>query len=478
MKILERNKKKIIFRTCIILALVLIFFVYLKLTLQDRYFPYWDPYNIKILSTLIGTTDFWPSNWDLLFYFNVRTFQEISGLDYYYIIKYGKIFFIFLLFFVLYLFFRKIVKSKKESEKALIVISLIYFFLCFYSYLRFSMTLRENLVISLGFIFLFLLTKFNQKKGLNYSNVILLSIFYSYIIAAHMIVSFVMTGVVGFYFLNCLIKKKNIKQTLLLIVLTGIISSFFIYHQYPGISAQLHHGKEMVEKAGFTVARDYIKSAYFNIPLDILIGVIGLIFFIKTSIFEKEQFKKYKVYLFYALTMLAFFLAAYIHQFGIRQKRFTIYIYVIFAFFFLLFLKKTMTIKYNKIILPLILVLLFITMIPRVLSYPGYRPINERNINFIEELVKERKIDLNKEIYGGPSAVCALNYLYPNSYKKRKLINKENLADLEPDKYQIVILDDDWYVYKRIDTKFLDFIRNNKDRIFIDPKLLGLFKVR
>lgn len=477
MKILGKNKEKIILVVCVSLALLLIFFVYLKLTLQDKYFPYWDAYNIKLVSETIGGKEYLPVTWDPLFYYNTKIFHQITNLDYYYIIKYGKFFFIFLLFFVLYLLFKEIIRSEKKNEKALILISLIYFFFCRYTYLRFSMTLRENLVISLGFIFLFLLTKFEQKDKLSYSNVILLSLIYSYIIAAHMAVSFIITGVVGFYFLNCLIKKGNIKPILLLIVLTGIISSFFIYHQYAGIVAQLHHGKEFIEEAGFTVAREYIKSSYFNIPMDILIAVIGLLFFIKKLASKREKFGRYKIFLFYLLVISSFFLAAFIHQFGIRQNRFAIYIYVIFAFFLLFFLKKIMTIKYNKIILPLILVLLFITMIPRVLSYPGLRPINERNINFIENLVKERKLSLNEKIYCGPSACCALNYLYPASYKNREPINKENLADLRPYINQIVVFDDDWYAYERIDKKFLDFIKTNKNKIFIDPELLRRFKV-
>ena len=322
---LQKNKEKIILGICLTLALMLIFSVYLKLTLQDKYFPYWDPYGIKITSEIVGTAEKIQFS-EPLFFYNSKIFYQITNLDYYYIIKYGKFFFIFLLFFVLYLFLKEITRSEKESDKVLIIISLIYFFFCWYSFLRFSMTLRENFVISLGFIFLFLLTKFNQKKELNYSNIILLSIIYSYVIAAHMIVSFVATGIVGFYFLNCLIKKKNIKPMLLLIALTAIISSFFVYLQYAGIIAQLHHGEEFIKKTGFTVTREYIKSSYFNIPLDILIGIIGLIFFVKSSIFKKEQFEKYKVFLFYSLTILAFFLTAYVHQFGVKQNRSAIFI--------------------------------------------------------------------------------------------------------------------------------------------------------
>lgn len=471
---LNKNKK-IILGICVILALTLIFFIYLKLTLQDKYFPYWDPYDIKITSEMVGNTGKIQFS-EPLFFYNTKILHELSDLDYYYIIKYGKFFFILFLFFVLYLFFREITKSKKESDKVLITISLIYFFLCWYTFLRFSMTLRENFVISLGFIFLFLLTRFEQKDKLSYSNVILLSLIYSYIIAAHMIVSFVVTGVVGFYFLYCLIRKKNIKPILLLIILTGIISSFFISHQSASIIAQLHRGQEFVEEQGFTIAYNYIKPSYFNIPIDILIGIIGLIFFITAFLFKKEQFKRYKIFLFYALTISVFFLAAHIHRFGIKQNRFAIYIYVILSFFLFFFLKGTKNLRYNKIIIPLVILLLFITMIPKVLSYPGYRPINERNINFVQDLVHNKSLDLNEKIYCGPSACCALNYLFTDSYEKRELINKENLADLKPDKNQIVVFDDDWWAYERIDNEFLEFIKNNKNKIFIDPRLLQRLK--
>jgi len=477
MKILEKNKDKIILTVCIFLALLLIFFVYLKLTLQDKYFPYWDPYNIKLISETVGEKEYLFSTWDPLFYFNTKTLHELTKLDYYYIIKYGKFFFIFLLFFILYLFFKEVTNSNKIKDKFLIIVSLLYFFFCWYTFLRFSMTLRENFVISLGFIFLFLLTKFEQKEKLSYSNVIPLSFIYSYIIAAHMLASFIVTGIVGFYFLNCLIKKKNIKQVLLLIVLTGIISSFFIFHQYAGIAAQLHRGQEFIEEKGFTIAREYIKSTYFNVPLDILIGIMGLISFVTILLLKKEQFRKHKIFLFYALIILAFFLVAYIEQFGIKQNRFAIYIYIIFTFLLFYFLKVIKIVKYNWLILPLILVLLSTTMIPRVLSYPGYRPINERNINFVEKLVEEGKLNLNEKIYCGPSACVALNYLFTDSYKNRESIDKKNLADLNPDKDQIVIFDDDWFAYERIDKKFLDFIKINKDKIFIDPKLLQRFNV-
>lgn len=473
---LKKNKEKILLIVCVFLALALIFFVYLKLTLQDKYFPYWDPYDIKTTSEKIGMGEKVQFS-EPLFFYNTKILYEITKLDYYYIIKYGKFFFIFLLFLVLYLFFREVLKPKKVVNKALIIVSLVYFFLSWYTYLRFSMTLRENLVIPLGFVFLYLLTKFDQKRELSYSNVILLSIIYAYIIAAHMIVSFIITGVVGFYLLICLVRKRNIKKMLLLIALTGIISSFFIYNQYAGIVAQLHHGAEFVEKQGFNVAYSYIKPLYFNLPLDILIGIMGVVYLISTLVSKKELFEKYKLLLFYMLIILAFFLVAYISQFGIKQNRFAIYIYIIFAIFLLFFLKKIITLGLGKIIFSLLLILLFTTMILRVLSYPGYRPINEENINFIEELVVEEKLNLNEKIYCGQSACCALNYLYPYSHDKLESINTENLADLNPDEDQIVIFDDDWFAYDRLDKKFLEFIKGNKDKIFIDPKLLRRFKI-
>ena len=127
------------------------------------------------------------------------------------------------------------------------------------------MTIRENLIISLGLLSIYLLLKFNQKNSLSYLNLVILSMIYSYLIGAHMLVALIAGGVIGIYFLDYLINKGDIKKLFIFIFLVCIISFPFIHAQYEAIIAQLHHGQEFITERGFTVSYSYIKSSYFNL---------------------------------------------------------------------------------------------------------------------------------------------------------------------------------------------------------------------
>jgi len=402
----KKNNDKIIFGICIILVVSLILFSYIKVTLEDKYFPYWDSYTIKTFSNDIESSPFKIFS-DPLFFYNTNIFNKITGIDFYHIIRYSNLFFIILLFSVLFMLFNDSLEKKDKTGKLFILLSLIYFFSCFYSYSRFSITMRENLVLSLGLIVIFLLKKFDEKEKPNYIDIIPLSILYAYVLFASVQVFLIISGVVFFYTIYCFVKKRNRLKTLSFILLTAIIALPSVIQLCKGIIYQLKYNSPIVKASGFSASYNLVNLTHFNPPFDALL-LIGLLWFF-VDLKKEGNFEKYKFYIFFTASVLIGFLIAYIPSLTVKQNRFLIYIYIILALSFLFLLIKVKEKKLGKFIILLMIAMLLITTIPRNLEYKIYRPLNEKDISYVSSQIST--FDKYDELYCGSSAKTILDYL-------------------------------------------------------------------
>ena len=149
-------------------------------------------------------------------------------------------------------------------QKVLIIICLIYFFLLPYSYLRFTMTLRENFVISFGFLFIYLLVKYKDLlANPDIGKIILLSLLYAYIALAHNLVFLVVSLVFLFLFLEQLFRKRNVLSFIIIVVLTAVIALPGFIKFYAGLIYQVQLG---VKGSPITFPANYnlIDLSYFN----------------------------------------------------------------------------------------------------------------------------------------------------------------------------------------------------------------------
>src|SRR3989338_7124459 len=144
-------------------SIILVGLFYYKITLEDSYFPSYDPYNTKTLAASIDRNfDLFSVTSEPLFLYTIHAFAEVSGISYYEIIRFGNFAIILLCFAVLYLFLKDYVTHPLVA-KLFLPICLALFFLYPISLKRFTMPLRENLIVAVGFFFLYLLNKLDSQ---------------------------------------------------------------------------------------------------------------------------------------------------------------------------------------------------------------------------------------------------------------------------------------------------------------------------
>jgi len=385
--------------------------IYLKITFKDTYFPYYDPYLTKIISEHLTVANVFNYVSEPLFYYVTRALHDITFLNYYDIIKYGNLVFVAFLFVVLYIFLKDSTSSEKTVTKMFVILAVSYYFLCEYTYLRFSMTLRENLIIIIGFVILLMVARFDKQNVFTIKNAGFIAILLAFVIGSHLLVSSVVVGTLIIYCVYCIYKKRNnfIKNLLITILIAVVISSPFIYVQYFGIAAQFTHGIEFIQEQGFDVTYNWIKLNHFNIPTDIILVMLGTFFFILLTLKLQSDHKKNTIILIYFITVGVGTLISYIPQFGLKPNRFLIYIYPFLSFCMIYTLKGFFKSRFTKFLLPFFIAILFATAVTNTIQYQGYFPINEKNINYIESRLPE--IESYGKVYVGGCAGLILGYL-------------------------------------------------------------------
>jgi len=382
------NKKSLFF---ILLSIVLLFLIFWNIMAQDKYFPYWDAYNVERFSNILIEKDFnltelenynpnfLPKDhvYSPLFFYNTNIFQSITGLDFYFLIFYSPIIFIFLLTLSIYITLREYCEDNPLS-KSLIILVIIYYFTSPFSLNRFSMGLRENLVFFIGLSFLILYRKFIKDKTFNLSFLIMLTILYSYILMGNLIVFLIISGIIFISFIDCFKDKEVVKKLVFLITFTGIISLPVITLLISSIINQFFVGESLVESQGFLVSYFFINSSYFRVPVDVFWVFLGL-----PTIFLaiKKSSNKDRVWLYGSLSILLGIALSYIEFFGSKQNRFAIYLYLILGGIMLVY--STTLIKsqmINKKIILIFFTFIIIFLIITSTNYKAYRPLNERNI--------------------------------------------------------------------------------------------------
>lgn len=399
---IKLNKNLIIF-VSILFALIYILCFYLNLSYQDSYFPYWDSYDLKNQSESIDRTYF-SSFADPLVFYNLKIFKEISGISYYWIIKYSSFFHISLLFFSIILFLKSMF-FKKDANYSYFIVGSTYFFFLFYSVLRFSMTLRENLVIPVGLFFSFIILTKNNQKIFSLPLIFIIPLFLSYLLGAHILTFLIFGGLCFLYLFYLLFKKElSYKNLLVIIIPFLIITTPFIYKESYGFFNQFVNGEDLIRQTGFESSYNDIKTNYFFIKFDLIILPLGLFFLLKNN---NKIKKTHKVpILIYSFIIFCGLVGTYIRTIGVKQNRFTLYSYLILS---LLLTFSLYHLKNKKLVLSLfITTIIILSPLQIINSYQTYKPINEQNINY---LLNNSDLLQNYEFcYCGKSARSVLSF--------------------------------------------------------------------
>ncbi len=425
------KKNKYLLILLIFFLILLIFIIYFKISLEDDYFTYWDPYVTKSESLILENSTF-NSFRDPLFFYNVLIFQKITSTDFYYIIKYGSFLMILLLFVYLSYLVNNIFNPKNYTDYVIIFFSILLFVISRYAINRFSMTLRENLIFPILILSIFIICKnFNNDK-IKYNQLFLISIISTYIIGGHILAGFIL---ISSLITNLIIKLNNkiiIKKTLFILILTLIISSIFLFYYIDGIIYQISHSNQLIEKTGYNLDYFFIKKTNFH-EFEFIILILGGFVLIKDYI-NRKPFNSF--FLSYIIVIISAILLSYISIFASKQNRFLIYLGLIIISLKIVFIKQF---KFNKKILTSIMAIILIIAIFPALEINGYRPIKLENINAFNNISNNYKY---KEYLCGQTSTTVSKYL---GNVKCIVINSTNIDNPE---YPILIYDEDLISYK------------------------------
>ena len=454
------NKLKLKFGISIALVLILVVCLYLYIGLQDEYFPYWDTYtnkhNIQNLEEFLGSSD--TNSYNPSFYILIKSLMQITDLEYYSIAYWGNIVLIALLFLSISLFLRNSFKLDFKIRKHIyfLPVALILLFFAYYSKIRLSMFLRENIGFFVFFVFLAVLIKIRQEDKLKFKDWSFVMVFALFSIFIHPLMFLICSGVILFSFLldfNIKLRKK-----IFFILFFILLSLPIILKVGLGIFNQLRSGSELIESQGFTLAYNLITFTYFN-SIDLIILAIGILLFIG-AYFNKGNHKL--VSMSFIITITLGFFASYIEKFGSKQNRFALYVYLILSLF-LMVLSGTYWKRFNKKVFAFIIFFIILTSSITFSSYNGYRPINSENLEFLEENVI--LIRNNSPALCGRSALVASKYLYENLCED--ISQSTNLTN-----NTIVLFRDDLQFYRGYFQEIYYEIEQNmkSDRIIIKDK--------
>lgn len=458
---IQYNKK--IFKNSLLillglLSLIKIILPFLRITLQDKYFPYFDPYTIKFVSENVFNKGFVPLNWDYLFNIYVKIIVNLLHLDYYLFIRWGNYLTILLTFLVLFFFYKKIFKPKYFYQYISIFFGLMYFFSYNMSIFRFGMTLRENFFIPLGLVLLIILISSENTK-MSLFKILLSSFLLANIIGGHILVAYIIIGTMFINFLIRILQKKPITNYIAIILISFILSAYFIKMEIPGLMGQVKMGNNLIENLGGKINESYLSIRHFNLPFDILLIPLGIIYYLK-SIFKKTQKINY-VFVSYILSVSILYLMSFITKFGIKQDRLLIYIYIISTFFIInTFINLLLTSQKNHKYLIIVVTMVFFCSIisKNNMSFNITRPINSKNIDQLSEYIKNKNIKIDSNTYCGFSACNLLNYIYPNSYQNIRVIDNNNYRFINPKTDTVFLLKYDNYFLSRINESILPFL--------------------
>jgi len=462
-----KNKKLIILILVVLISLICLFltlYPFYLTHIEDKFYPYWDPYATKYLSLSLNKYIFPLHFADPLFYYFVFFLNQICKIEFYTIIKFGNIAEIVLIITVLYLYLKN--NNHKKISTPLIFFCIFYYLNTFQNRMRFSMTLRENLILPFLFFYMFLLDKiikFPHKKKYIVPILVILLIF---ITGSHFLVSFFAIGITIILLIrNCFL---SIREMLIAAFFYIVGISPFLSLQINGIYYQLtkQQGKNYLSTIGKTVQQGYLQLSKFNSPHDLIIFIFLIIFFIFSLLNKHKQKKIFPHSIVSMIWVLFIFLSIFrVGQFGFGENRFVIYInfLLIYTLFIILSSYKNYYIKLGLIFL------IIINTVSSSFLYHAYRPLNFENVNFVENLFKNGKLNNKSPVYCQQSSCNALKYINPNT--EILSITNDNILKIKFGTDQVLIFYEDWMKNKNSNNILFKELSRNKNYLLIEPKL-------
>ena len=143
------------------------------------------------------------------------------------------------------------------------------------------MPLRENLIVAVGFFFLYLLNKLDSQEKWHIPEIILMAVLYGFILASHLLVFFFISGVLGLYFLSRLFQKKSVLPLIGLIIGGLLIAAPFVTPVLQGVFFQVQHLDKIMAKTGVGLSQSFIKISDLGLPFIPVFAAIGLVYFLK-----------------------------------------------------------------------------------------------------------------------------------------------------------------------------------------------------
>lgn len=411
----------------VLFAGLLVFLVYLKFALNDKYFSYFDIYNYQ------WNFERWLQDREMIpdrvigFYFFQNSILQMVGLTLYSLTRWWN--YPVLLFEILAIFL--VFKKQINVSNSYKIISI--FIICFNPvfYWRNTMNLRENIYAGLLFFLFYLST----CKWPNFKKIIIF--LYIVILHGHPLVSFLALPIVSYIFSPYLLPSRgrpifNIFKYWTLSLVIIVLSIFSL----KWIMIQLSWYPMYTEWTWLSSSAGIAKNIdqYYFLLLSL------------SFIFAVKNWKKINRAGLYMLAYLYFFFELTFLPLWIAQYRFFPYILVFTLLLCGISFYKRIWL-FPKIIL---MISLFIIWIPKLLSNTWYYAIKEQNMILLRNYLLEHREILNDTIYCGRASCSALRFVYPKKANILNIDNFQNDSELNtrPHRIPVIFFRDDENNYR------------------------------
>jgi hypothetical protein len=207
-----------------------------------------------------------------------------------------------------------------------------------------------------------------------------------------------------------------------------------------GIIYQLNFGEQLIKEQGLTTSYSNLNQSYFRPNIDLIVVLFG---FLGLLSIKKIEAGKIKNMLFFIIIILFGVVISYIGKLGSKQNRFALYLYIIMAFLLFIMLKsdnKAITNKTKFIFMASLIIIIVLGSI----NYNSYKPLNEKNINYLDKQVDNLK---NYPVwYCGKSSSLIFRYLEKENHCSENSF-EQDISNLTKLNSPIILVSDDVYFY-------------------------------
>lgn len=407
----------------ILATCITIFLVYLKFSLNDEYFSYFDVYNYQWhFERWLKIREMRPDR-VIGFYFFENNILQMTGMTRYSLTRWGNIPILFFQLGLIYLIY-----IKNYNKKWLIFFLILFISFNPVFYWRNTLNLRENIYAWLLLVLVYFSTiKWNGAK-------IILIILYICILHWHPLISFLALPIMVANFYKFIYPGEKLVINIIkysVFALCGIFLSIFSFKWI------------LIQLSWYPIPSE---GSWLNFSWGLSKNIDNLYFTLLTMFFwygivSIKKLKKPHIFL---IWYIIFFFELSFLPLGVAQYRFYPYLLIFLTLFMgFYFLNKT-----SKIIQIILLFCLIVIWVPKLILVTWYYAVNAKNMELLKHYLTQNPQVLQNTVHCWRASCSAIRFIYPKKNDILQLDTHITEDDANNSPYPLILFRDDENYYK------------------------------